>query len=225
MRQDITVGERVMKSYKMMLDFYGMRLVDEKTGEVRRAKNWKSRYLNLNTSGHNNLRISRILASLGHLGFWRWKVAWINFLEEEIYENKVLTHCDHSFEKFWVKLRDIEKPDEEEFIDSKYYKARCLGSNIEEATESDDDCAEDIEEDEEQTVEPTSETESNPDPGPESESESEPDLLNNPTENRDITGSPDPNPESESEPEEQENTVFSQNEEESTNSESIEDAM
>ena len=29
-------------------------------------------------------------------------------LGEEIYENKVLTHCDHSFEKFWVKLRDIE---------------------------------------------------------------------------------------------------------------------
>ncbi len=37
-----------MKSYKLMLDFYGMRLVDESTGELERAPNWKDRFRNLN---------------------------------------------------------------------------------------------------------------------------------------------------------------------------------
>ncbi len=37
-----------MKSYKLMLDFYGMRLVDESTGEVAHAPNWEDRFRNLN---------------------------------------------------------------------------------------------------------------------------------------------------------------------------------
>lgn len=49
-----------------------------------------------------------MLASLGHLGFWRWKVAWINFLENEIFGTKALRTCKGSFTTFWVKLRDIE---------------------------------------------------------------------------------------------------------------------
>lgn len=31
-----------------MLDFYGIRLADEKTGKVERAENWKQRFNNLN---------------------------------------------------------------------------------------------------------------------------------------------------------------------------------
>merc|ERR1712137_1490066 len=117
-----------------MLDFYGMKLANKKTGEVKRAKHWEQRYLNLNICSHNNLRISRILASLGHLGFRRWKVAWINFLEQEIFENKKLPSCGQSFKKFWVKLRDTEKPGEEEFLDSSYYLAnfgKLAGEKIE----------------------------------------------------------------------------------------------
>ena len=42
------------------LDFYGFELVDEETGEIRRLSNggYKSRFHNLNTSGHNYLRIT-----------------------------------------------------------------------------------------------------------------------------------------------------------------------
>lgn len=39
--------ERVLKSYGMMLDFYGMEL-DPKTGRITRAENWKSRFQHLN---------------------------------------------------------------------------------------------------------------------------------------------------------------------------------
>lgn len=39
--------ERVLNSYEMMLDFYGMEL-DKKTGRITRAENWKSRFQHLN---------------------------------------------------------------------------------------------------------------------------------------------------------------------------------
>lgn len=49
MRGDEEVVERVKRSYRLMLDFYGMRLEDEETGRVGRAEGeqWKERYRNL----------------------------------------------------------------------------------------------------------------------------------------------------------------------------------
>ena len=51
----------------MMLDFYGMKMVNEETGEIDRTDNFKARYRNLSFSRHNWLRITRILKSLGEL--------------------------------------------------------------------------------------------------------------------------------------------------------------
>lgn len=39
---------RLLKSYKIMLDFYGIELANEETGEVKRAGNWEERFENLN---------------------------------------------------------------------------------------------------------------------------------------------------------------------------------
>jgi hypothetical protein len=50
MRTDPAVVERVVKSYQLMLDFYGMRLVDVGTGLVDRSlppRNYAARYQNL----------------------------------------------------------------------------------------------------------------------------------------------------------------------------------
>lgn len=53
----------------MMLQFYGMQLADKQTGKLQRhPKVWEERYLNLIENTHNNLRITRILQSLSHLG-------------------------------------------------------------------------------------------------------------------------------------------------------------
>ena len=38
---------RVLRSYEMMLDFYGMEL-DKETGKISRAQNWKDRFPHLN---------------------------------------------------------------------------------------------------------------------------------------------------------------------------------
>lgn len=72
----MAIAIRVVKSYKylniagysilstyhhlcrLMLDFYGLVLVNELTGEIERGEHWKERYNNLNRSHHNFLRIS-----------------------------------------------------------------------------------------------------------------------------------------------------------------------
>eukprot|EP00002_Diphylleia_rotans_P003895 TRINITY_DN1276_c0_g1_i6.p1 TRINITY_DN1276_c0_g1~~TRINITY_DN1276_c0_g1_i6.p1 ORF type:complete len:293 (+),score=54.96 TRINITY_DN1276_c0_g1_i6:246-1124(+) len=58
MIEDETIARRILTSYKMMLGFYGMKLKDEVTGEIVRATDFKTRYRNLLSNPHNNLRIS-----------------------------------------------------------------------------------------------------------------------------------------------------------------------
>lgn len=38
---------RLVEAYELMLGFYGIRLVNKETGEVKRAENWKERFGNL----------------------------------------------------------------------------------------------------------------------------------------------------------------------------------
>jgi hypothetical protein len=79
---------RVVKSYQLMLHFYGMELANKETGEVsraacalstdvvaqiKRASHWQARYRHLDNSFHNYLRITRILKSLGELGYEHYK--------------------------------------------------------------------------------------------------------------------------------------------------------
>ena len=56
--EDGTAKQRLVASYKLMLDFYGIELSNDITGEVKRANNWRERFDNLET-----LEIS----SFGHL--------------------------------------------------------------------------------------------------------------------------------------------------------------
>ncbi|XP_053384237.1 opioid growth factor receptor-like protein 1 [Mercenaria mercenaria] len=45
---------RLLTSFKMMLDFYGMKLKNEEDGTIVRAENWKERFEHLNRSEHNH---------------------------------------------------------------------------------------------------------------------------------------------------------------------------
>ena len=47
MMKDETIMQRVLASYKLMLDFYGMRLEDEATGLISRSKDYAAQYRNL----------------------------------------------------------------------------------------------------------------------------------------------------------------------------------
>lgn len=109
MRQDFTIATRVIRSYRLMLNFYGIRLVSEKTGEVRRfPRIWPDRFDNLNTCSHNNLRINRILTSLGELGFARYKKPLVDFFNREILENHQLPSCRHSLLNYWQKCLEVD---------------------------------------------------------------------------------------------------------------------
>jgi hypothetical protein len=47
MRSSAEIMARIMKSYEMMLDFYGMRLVSAETGLLDRSEGFPDRYDNL----------------------------------------------------------------------------------------------------------------------------------------------------------------------------------
>uniref|UniRef100_A0A8C5LYR7 ribonuclease H n=1 Tax=Leptobrachium leishanense TaxID=445787 RepID=A0A8C5LYR7_9ANUR len=74
------VQQRLRRAYKMMLKFFGVKIVgeeeDKEITEVERAENFASRFENLTINLHNNLRITRILHSLGELEQKNIKSHW-----------------------------------------------------------------------------------------------------------------------------------------------------
>ncbi|XP_055964094.1 opioid growth factor receptor [Sorex fumeus] len=75
--------ERLVRAYELMLGFYGIRLEDRGTGRLRRAHNYLARFQNLNCHSHNNLRLTRILKSLGELGLEHLQAPLARFFLEE----------------------------------------------------------------------------------------------------------------------------------------------
>uniref|UniRef100_A0A3Q3FPD5 Opioid growth factor receptor 2 n=1 Tax=Labrus bergylta TaxID=56723 RepID=A0A3Q3FPD5_9LABR len=97
----------LLMSYKLMLDFYGIHLCDEKTGEVERARNWRERFVNLNCNTHNNLRITRILKCLGILGFPHYQAPLVHFFLKETLLNGELPRVKESvLNYFMFSVRD-----------------------------------------------------------------------------------------------------------------------
>lgn len=92
----------------MMLDFYGFSLLNNVTGEIGRSTNYASRFQNLNTNTHNHLRISRILKSLGELGFEHFKWPFLATVSREIYENGQIQSARTSLREYWSEsLRNV----------------------------------------------------------------------------------------------------------------------
>uniref|UniRef100_A0A3B3ZJ92 Opioid growth factor receptor (OGFr) conserved domain-containing protein n=1 Tax=Periophthalmus magnuspinnatus TaxID=409849 RepID=A0A3B3ZJ92_9GOBI len=104
--------KRLVESYELMLGFYGIRLVDKDTGEVKRAENWKERFGNLENM-HNNLRITRILKSLGELGFEHYQAPLVHFFLEETLVRKTLSSVKRSvLDYFLFAVLDKQKRQE-----------------------------------------------------------------------------------------------------------------
>ncbi|MCJ8744285.1 hypothetical protein PDJAM_G00116790 [Pangasius djambal] len=100
--EDVTVKKRLLKSYVLMLDFYGIELVSEETGKVQRAVNWKERFENLNRNTHNNLRITRILKCLGLLGFHHYQAPLVHFFLEETLVKGTLPRVKQSVLDYFI---------------------------------------------------------------------------------------------------------------------------
>ncbi|XP_066528863.1 opioid growth factor receptor-like isoform X1 [Hoplias malabaricus] len=78
-RKSEIMKKNLIKSYELMLDFYGIKLINENTGEVCRAENWKERFENLNRNCQNCFGITRILKCLGILGFQHYQAPLVHF--------------------------------------------------------------------------------------------------------------------------------------------------
>lgn len=105
--------KRLIESYELMLGFYGVRLVNKETGEVKRAENWKERFGNLERNMHNNLRITRILKSLGELGFEHYQAPLVRFFLEETLVKKTLSSVKRSvLDYFLFAVLDKQKRQE-----------------------------------------------------------------------------------------------------------------
>ncbi|XP_067286882.1 opioid growth factor receptor-like protein 1 [Pseudorasbora parva] len=106
-RKDEAAKMKLVKSYKLMLDFYGIRLVNETTGEVKRANNWKERFSNLNRYTHNNLRITRILKCLGTLGLQHYQAPLVKFfLHETLVEGNLQNVKQSALDYFMFAVLD-----------------------------------------------------------------------------------------------------------------------
>jgi len=127
-----------------MLDFYGMKLADQQTGQIDRASNWNSRFEHLNHSFHNYLRITRILKCLGEVGLEHYKLPFVQFVLKQIYEAKLLTNCYESCCKYWAAVlrNDADRDKLEAFIKANANKvpvSRYGGRYMREMDESDEE--------------------------------------------------------------------------------------
>jgi hypothetical protein len=101
-KNNIQCSIRVVKSYKMLLNFFGMKLVNDSTGEVGRDPEvWEARYCHLNTTSNNNVKITRLLKSLGQMGFERFQKTFVQHLKVEIEENGLLKNLRDSYKTYW----------------------------------------------------------------------------------------------------------------------------
>ncbi|KAL4469836.1 hypothetical protein ABPG72_013579 [Tetrahymena utriculariae] len=83
------IANRLKKAYDLIYEFFGMKIVNNLTGEVQRADNYKERYHETYiTSYHNHMRIRRILCHFNNVGFRRYAISLVKFLEKEIYGEK-----------------------------------------------------------------------------------------------------------------------------------------
>uniref|UniRef100_A0A665VIG5 Opioid growth factor receptor-like 2 n=1 Tax=Echeneis naucrates TaxID=173247 RepID=A0A665VIG5_ECHNA len=127
--------ENLLKSYELMLDFYGIELCDKETGEVKRAPNWRHRFCNLNTRTHNNLRITRILKCLGTLGYPHYQAPLVHFFLKETLVNQELPNVKESVLNYFL-FAVLDKKERRKLIRFAYlnYEPRdqfvCLSGEI-----------------------------------------------------------------------------------------------
>ncbi|NXV28088.1 OGFR factor, partial [Rissa tridactyla] len=104
------VMQRFIRAYQLMLRFYGINLINEETGELKRAENWAKRFQNLNRFSHNNLRITRILKCLGEMGYEHYQVHLVKFFLTETLVKKTLPNVKISaLDYFLFTIRSKRK--------------------------------------------------------------------------------------------------------------------
>ncbi|KAL4225056.1 Opioid growth factor receptor-like protein 1 [Mactra antiquata] len=109
---------RVFQSFEMMLDFYGMAIVN---GEFCRNKiNWEARYTHLNESFHNQMRITRIIRCLGEVGYEKLQTKWLSFIMKEAMVSKKLYKLGGNCMEYFIDA--IKEDTDREKVCEKYFR-------------------------------------------------------------------------------------------------------
>uniref|UniRef100_A0A8C5QHP7 Opioid growth factor receptor (OGFr) conserved domain-containing protein n=1 Tax=Leptobrachium leishanense TaxID=445787 RepID=A0A8C5QHP7_9ANUR len=124
------IQQRFLRAYKMMLKFFGVKLVgeyeeDTKGTTVERAENFTERFDNLTINTHNNLRITRVLLSLGELGAEEYQAPLVKFLLKEILIKHRLPNMKISAMNFFVSaVRDVQKRQDQLYFAWLHYQPK-----------------------------------------------------------------------------------------------------
>jgi len=127
MTADADIMKRVFTSYRLMLDFYGMRLECKETGLVDASlppRDTPARYKNLMRSTHNNLRITRILKCLSELGLGHLNAGLLLHVlnEQSERQNLVASALLGSMDRWWANC--FRDPKERIWIAEQIQKVR-----------------------------------------------------------------------------------------------------
>jgi hypothetical protein len=123
--------ENLIKSYELILDFFGFTL-NKETLEIERNENYIDRFKNLSQNSHNYLRITRILKCLGICGLENYKKGFIKTMITEVFKNGELKNTKSSLICFWLPTLRFEKEliEMEDYIENLTGKKVCRKSNI-----------------------------------------------------------------------------------------------
>jgi hypothetical protein len=116
MKEKPEIIERILRSYDLILHFYGLVVADKTTGVLQRGDNWENQFYNLNTHSHNFLRITRILKCLGEFGYEHYKKPFLELFINEIWVNKTLKACASSCRNYWIGTLKSDE-DRKELLD------------------------------------------------------------------------------------------------------------
>jgi hypothetical protein len=61
-------------------------------------------FANLNRSGHNYLRITRVIKCLGEVGLEHLVGPWMDFMINEVFVEETLSNCKDSCANYWVPV-------------------------------------------------------------------------------------------------------------------------
>jgi hypothetical protein len=120
MRNDSIAMKNLIKSFKMMLNFYGFTFGDN-DGNIVRTSNWRERFENLKNKPHNYDRITRILNCLNIFGFRKFAKKFLDALQKNIFLNNRPLHTNRifdSFKRFWTGFIEEKNYPKSDFIDS-----------------------------------------------------------------------------------------------------------
>jgi hypothetical protein len=106
-RDDEDCQKRLLVSFRIMLDFYGMDLDDENPLIITRHPDLRisrERYMHLMSSYHNYLRITRILKCLSELGQQDYVASFLLFIlaEQSEYDTLNSHGIVSSMDRYWV---------------------------------------------------------------------------------------------------------------------------